>query len=336
MSFLTKNRVSSPKKERSYYRPGAHQNGTSSNGHAQAHGASNGQTEHTQPGHEVKDKATIKNRTILSRNLPTLDRIHFLFLMYSAAHNLINAWHAAENALFFVFVLVGILSVELMLYTVYKHWKDGRLVGPMLNVGMWAGAIAMFFATAGILAQAQAGSTSEWITFYYQWILPTSAPIMFVFAFWIQSVDPIMTAERDQIAQDHLVSVEERRVEIDRRRLDLLERRDLRKLEYQVKRQKLLALWKETMSRRTKRILKRDVRVQVPIMLERVGISTARNRPAVPPGNFAQLSSGTNKRCQNPECSNQIKGKRRKYCSDYCQGRASRLRAKARRESKQA
>ena len=207
------------------------------------------------------------------RELPTLDRIHFLFLVYSGAHNLINAWHRAENALFFIFVFVGILSVELMLYSVYKHWKDGRLVGPMLQVALFAGAIAMFYATAGILAQAQAGATSSWILLYYQWILPTSAPVMFLFSFWIQSVDPIMTAERDQIAYDHMIEVESQRVKLDKKRLSLHEKKDLRRLESHIKQQKLFALWKESNSRRTRRVLKDSVRNEFPLLLEKFGIS---------------------------------------------------------------
>ena len=248
-----------------------------------ASNSSNGRAHvHAKMGHTNMGTAKIA----LKRDLPSLDRIHFLFLMYSGAHNLINAWHRAEHALFFIFVLVGILSVELMLYAIYKHWKDGRLVGKMLSIGKTAGAIAMFYATAGILAQAQAGGANEWITFYYQWILPTSAPVMFVFAFWIQSVDPIMTAERDSIAHDHLVRVETKQVELDRQRLTLIEKRDVRRLESHVKRQKLLALWKESTSRRTKRYLKQAVQEEVPLLLERVGI-----RANVPKGKISTTRS---------------------------------------------
>ena len=209
----------------------------------------------------------------LDRELPTLDRIHFLFLVYSGAHNLINAWHRAENALFFIFVFVGILSVELMLYSVYKHWKDGRLVGPMLQVALVAGSVAMFYATAGILAQAQSAQASAWILLYYQWILPTSAPVMFLFSFWIQSVDPIMTAERDQIAYDHMIAVESKKAKLDKKRLTLHERKDLRRLESHIKHQKLIALWKESNSRRTRRVLKNSVRNEFPLLLEKFGIS---------------------------------------------------------------
>ena len=218
--------------------------------------------------------ATI-NSKVLNRDMPALDRIHFLFLLYSGAHNLINAWHRAENALFFVFVLVGILSVELMLYAIYKHWKDGRLVGKMLNISKYAGAFAMFYATAGILAQAQTGSSSEWLYLYYQWILPTSAPVMFIFSFWIQSVDPISTADRDQVAHDHLIRVEEKRILLDKKQLSLREQRDLRRLESHVKNQKILALWKESNSRRTRRILKNTVRSEVPLLLQKVGIKVS-------------------------------------------------------------
>ena len=224
----------------------------------------------------------------LNRELPTLDKIHLLFLLYSGAHNLINAWHRAENVLFFVFVFVGILSVELMLYSIYTHWKDGRMVGRMLSVGKFAGAVAMFYATAGILAQAQTGNSSDWIMLYYQWILPTSAPVMFLFAFWIQSADPIMTAERDQIAYDHLISVEEKRINLDKKRIILLERKDLRRLESHIKKQKLLALWKESTSWRTRRKLKTSARNEFPMLLERIGVALPPH-----PGNVKPLPPQT-------------------------------------------
>ena len=215
------------------------------------------------------------------RDIPTLDRIHFLFLLYSGAHNLINAWHRAENALFFIFVFVGILSVELMLYSVYKHWKDGRLVGPMLRVALFAGGVAMFYATAGILAQAQSASASTWILMYYQWILPTSAPVMFLFSFWIQSVDPIMTADRDQIAYEHLIAAETKKAKTDKKKLTLNERKDLRRLESHIKNQKLVALWRESNSRRTRRTLKNSARYEFPLMLRKFGISDPSSRAVI-------------------------------------------------------
>ncbi len=213
------------------------------------------------------------NGTLNKNAMHSLDKIHIIFLLYSGAHNSINAWHRAENILFFLFVLVGILSVELMLWGIYKHWKEGRMVGKMLRVGKYAGMLAMFYATAGILAQAQDGTANTWLASYYQWILPTSAPAMFIFAFWIQSVDPIMNAERDTTAHHYLTAVEERREKLDVKRMQLDEKRDLRLLEGQIHKQKIHALRKESNSRRTRATLKRAVRVEMPYLLERAGIS---------------------------------------------------------------
>lgn len=212
------------------------------------------------------------------REMKTLDWIHFMFLAYSGAHNTINAWHRSNNFLFFVFILVGILSVELMLFSIYKHWKDGRLVGKMLKIGKYAGFMAMFYATAGILAQAQTGSASEWLTFYYQWILPTSAPMMFAYAFWIQSVDPIMTADRDQIAYAHMIQVDLKREKLDQQRMELDYRGDIRKLKRHLHRQKLAALWKESNSRRTRSTLKQSMLRQMPIVLRQLGVNVDHGR----------------------------------------------------------
>ena len=167
----------------------------------------------------------------------------------------------------------------MMLWTIYTHWKDGRLVGKMLQIGKYAGLIAMFFATAGILAQAQTESASAWLAIYYQWILPSSAPIMFFFAFLIQSVDPIMTAERDATAYSHLLSVEEKRDSLDQKRLELDHRRDIRKLKAHIHRQKLIAMWRESGSRRTRYMLKKAMQIQMPRTLKQIGCTCRRNPP---------------------------------------------------------
>lgn len=207
------------------------------------------------------------------REMPALDWIHVIFLFYSGAHNAINAWNRAENGLFFIFVLVGILSVEIMLWSIYKYWKAGHLVGKMLQIGKFAGILAMFYATAGILAQAQSTSANDWLTLYYQWILPSSAPVMFFFAFWIQSVDPIMMAERDTTAYSYLASIEERKEALDARRMRLDEARNRRKLRSHVMKKKLVALWKESESRRTKSTLKRASITEMPALLQEIGVS---------------------------------------------------------------
>lgn len=206
------------------------------------------------------------------REMPALDKIHLLFLIYSGAHNCVNAFTHAHNIIFFVFVLVGILSVELMLWAVYKHWKDGRLVGPMLRVSLWAGVFAMFYATAGILAQAQSGGGAGWLSLYYAWILPTSAPMMFVFAFLIQSVDPITNAERKATSAEHMTAVEERLEVVDRKQLALDNRRNIRQLKSHVQHQRMDMLWKESMSRRVRNLLRGASRIEMPMLLKSIGV----------------------------------------------------------------
>lgn len=211
-----------------------------------------------------------------SRDMPALDKIHILFILYSGAHNTINAFTQANNVVFFVFVLVGILSVELMLWAVYNHWKDGRLVGAMLRVSLWAGFFAMFYATAGILAQSQVGGDHAWVTLYYEWILPTSAPCMFLFAFLVQSVDPITGADRDTMAHEHHTSVEERREVLDRKQLALDNRRNIRRLKAHVQHQRMDMLWKESMSRRTRSLLRKNSRLELPHLLKSIGVDVGK------------------------------------------------------------
>lgn len=235
-------------------------------------GTNGNQVKSTYRAQTRNGKATISS-SINKRDMPALDWIHVIFLFYSGAHNAINAWHRAENGLFFIFVLVGILSVELMLWSIYKYWKAGHLVGKMLRIGKFAGLLALFYATAGILAQAQTGTANDWLSIYYQWILPSSAPLMFFFAFWIQSVDPIMMAERDTTAYSYLAAIEERKEQLDTRRMHLDEQRNKRKLRSHVMRKKLSALWKESDSRRTKSTLQRSSMTEMPLLLEEVGVS---------------------------------------------------------------
>lgn len=220
-------------------------------------------------GHGAKPKQAKINSL---QEMKTLDWIHTIFLVYSGAHNTINAWHSAENFMFFVFVLVGILSVELMLWTTYKNWKNGRFVGKMIRIGKYASVLAIFYATAGILAQAQAGSANEWLSMYYQWILPSSAPAMFIFAFWIQTADPIMTAHRDAVAYEHMIEVELKRDGLDQQKLELDYKRDMRRLKAHVHRQKMMALMKESVSRRTRLILKKAMQIEMPRILKKIGV----------------------------------------------------------------
>lgn len=223
-----------------------------------------------------------------SREMPALDKIHILFLLYSGAHNVINAFSYAHNAIFFVFVVVGILCVELMLWAVYHHWKDGRLIGPMLRVSAWAGAFAIFFAMAGILAQAQSDGGAGWVLTYYAWIMPLSAPVMFVFAFLIQSVDPITQADRMEIAYAHKVDVEKRTERLDIESMNLDSRRSMRKVKMGIQRQRIAQLWAEAFSRRVTKTLKSAASVEVPQLMKQLGIKTPR-----PGGRFSWSSKYT-------------------------------------------
>ncbi|MEZ4699257.1 MAG: hypothetical protein R2834_02915 [Rhodothermales bacterium] len=216
-----------------------------------------------------------QEKATLNREMPALDKIHLLFLLYSGAHNTVNAFTHSGNVVFFVFVLVGILSVELMLWAVYQHWKDGRLIGPMLRVSLWAGLFAMFFATAGILAQAQGGA-GGWTSTYYAWIMPTSAPCMFLFAFLIQAVDPITNADRKATGAEHMTEVEGRLEVVDRKQLALDNRRNIRRLKAHVQHQRMDLLWKESMARRTRSLLKKSARIELPYLLKSIGVPVER------------------------------------------------------------
>lgn len=205
-------------------------------------------------------------------NLKGLDQIEVMFLVYSLAHNAINAFTRAHSFVFFLFVVVGVLSVELMLHTIYKAWKAGRLVGPMQTASLWAGGLAMFYATAGILAHA--AGAADWVAFHHTYILPTSAPVMFLFAFLIQSVDPLTTAERNALANEHLHAAEEKEEAIEGKRLALNDRRERRRLKAHVQGQRLDHLWKESMSRGVRNTLKAAAPSEMVNVMRSLGIRT--------------------------------------------------------------
>lgn len=211
-----------------------------------------------------------------AENIDGLDKIEKLFIIYSAAHNIVNAWQHSPNALFFVFVAVGVVSVELMLHTVYKHWKTGRIYGTMETMSKVAGGVALAYAIGGILSTTQFGAGEAWVTFYHLWILPSSAPVMFLFSFLVQSVDPLMKGERDQKAYEHRVSLAERRDRLQGKELELQGREALRKLKFNVHMAKLAAIAGEAGSRRVRKTLSRGARLLMPRILHELGVPVKR------------------------------------------------------------
>lgn len=205
-------------------------------------------------------------------DMPALDYIHVIFLFYSGAHNAINAWHRAENGMFFLFVLVGILSVELMLWSIYKYWKSGQLIGKMERVGLRAGFFAFAYATLGILAHAQGGGGGEFMDIYYKWILPSSAPAMFLFAFLIQAANPVDKAVRDQKAYAALFHVDKQRETLDAKRAALDQKRQQRALQMNLFRQRMAAKWKEASSGRVRRAFASAARTDIPALIGHMGV----------------------------------------------------------------
>lgn len=224
-------------------------------------------------GNGNKTTGGTKTTSLAARDFSKLDKVHIAFLLYSAAHNLINAFHRADNVLFFVFVLVGILSVEYVLWCLYDFWKKGMLIGKMKTIAKWGGGLAMFYATAGILSQAQGFTGSAWLDFHYAWIMPTSAPVMFIFSWWIQAIDPVMLAQQDAQAQQYFIAVDENREVLDIKAIALDERKDMRKMKAAINKKKIRALRAESSSRRTNNTLKRAAKVEMPYLLEGAGVS---------------------------------------------------------------
>ena len=215
----------------------------------------------------------------LRANIGSLDKIEIMFLLYSAAHNTVNAFTYASNILFFVFVVVGIASVELMLHTVYGKWKDGRLIGPMKTASLWAGFFALFFSTAGILAHAQGTIDGEFTSLFYHWIMPTSAPVMFLFAFIIQSVDPILKSAQETeelVMRKELYSV---RVDQAKALQELRYKEQLLETKARIQDRRIASINEEASSTRVTAALKDGARATLPQILVSMGVPV-RKKPA--------------------------------------------------------
>ena len=239
--------------------------------------STNKQTQQQQSPQSQSDAGKKKHSVDVTADIKGLDRIHVLFLIYSGAHNMIVSWHRADNLLFFLFVFAGILSVEVMLYTVYRNWKNGRLIGPMRRVSLFAGLVAMFYATAGILTHTAGGDGAYalFVNLHHTWILPTSAPVMFLFSFWIQSVDPVINAWREAEMVHKMTTAEGVMARAENRKMKMLEKRNIRRLEYRIKNMKISAIWREASTARVKHIIAQSIRVELPSSLRKLGMKVA-------------------------------------------------------------
>jgi len=223
-----------------------------------------------------------------------LDYVFIMFLLYSGAHNVINALTRVDgNILFFIFVMVGIVSVELMLWAVHNMWKTGELTGSQRTVALWGGLFAFAFATAGILSQA--GGFGEAIM-YYQFVLPASAPVMFVFAFAIQAKNPVLRAELDALALARMVDVENTRETLAARQDVIAERRSSRQLASRIIQDKIFALWREADTRRARKLLSISAQYELPKRLKDAGVNIQNKSNVTLAGRkYKQLTGGVAK-----------------------------------------
>jgi hypothetical protein len=95
---------------------------------------------------------------------------------------------------------------------------------------------------------------------------------MFLFAFLIQSVDPITNADRKATAAEHMTTVEERLEVVDRKQLALDNRRNIRRLKAHIQHQRMDMIWRESMSRRTRNALRKAGSIEVPMLLKSIGV----------------------------------------------------------------
>jgi len=201
----------------------------------------------------------------------SLDAIHWIFLIYSATHNTVNAF-THHDFMFFLFTFAGILTVELMLWTIYNAWKGAQLVGKMKKVGAICFVVAFFFASAGILANAQGGVGAGWVANYYLWVLPMSAPAMFILGYWLSQVDPIRKAQIENTAYAKLIASDDDRETLHLAKAKIKERANNRQLKELVLGKKLVALVREAHSQRVRNTLKKHATHEMPLLLKAMNV----------------------------------------------------------------
>lgn len=122
-----------------------------------------------------------------------LNWISYSLMAMSLAHTAVNAFKYADSFIFGAFVIIGVISSELLLFSVYNKLTDrdgeGYPDGAQKTASMFFGFVALLFITGGIVA----GHLG--VQFYFDYILPLSTPVNFLGAFVIQTFDPLAMEE---------------------------------------------------------------------------------------------------------------------------------------------
>ena len=136
------------------------------------------------------------------------------FAIYSGYHGISATVHyRAAGGLGMVAGVVGIVTVELVLLSLYLSWHNGRITGAAQSIAAGVtGGVGFLLACLGIVAdsQLQAGAAlSPWLSVYLLWGLPIAPAVMALGALLVHALDPGQLRARREAAE---------RVELDEAR----------------------------------------------------------------------------------------------------------------------
>ena len=132
------------------------------------------------------------------------------FALYSGYHGIsATAAYRADSGLGMAAGIVGIVTIELVLMSLYLAWHNGRITGPAQSIAAGVTAfIGFILACLGIMAdsQLQAGiPLSPWLSAYLSWGLPIAPAIMALGALLTHELAPgQLRARRESNERDEL------------------------------------------------------------------------------------------------------------------------------------
>lgn len=117
------------------------------------------------------------------------------FALYSGYHGIsATVYYRAAGGLGQVAGIVGIVTIELVLLSLYLSWHNGRITGAAQSIAAGVtGAVGFILACLGIVAdsQLQAGlELSPWLALYLHWGLPIAPAVMALGALLVHELDP--------------------------------------------------------------------------------------------------------------------------------------------------
>lgn len=132
------------------------------------------------------------------------------FALYSGYHGIsATVNYRAAGGLGQVAGVVGIITIELVLISLYLSWHNGKVTGAAQSIAAGVtGAVGFTLACLGIVAdsQLQAGAAlSPWLSAYLLWGLPIAPAVMALGALLVHELDPgQLRARRESVERVEL------------------------------------------------------------------------------------------------------------------------------------